>query len=193
MDERDRTLLTRLVGPGTTAPSLTAAAEKIKELAFSEWMDWMSGLYRPISISQNNVDRIAKIYGSVVGDVPTVNDLVDIFNLPIGRARYVISVLKYGSHPSFRHGALTKLASVLRDSIKDKEDEDTVTPFIESGLLGILDEVEQEILYVDENPDYDRCERLPGFRGIGRECEFTVSNAKIVIQKLEEKVAKLVG
>lgn len=69
MDKMDQTLLTRLLGPGATEKDVTAAAEKIKELAFREWMDWMSGLYRPISISQNNIDRIAKIYGAVVGDV----------------------------------------------------------------------------------------------------------------------------
>jgi hypothetical protein len=191
MEERDRNLLSRMLGPGVSDEVVGTAGETIKELAFREWMDWIAGEYRPISISQSNVDRIARIYGLVIKDVPTLNDLVNIFSFPIGRARYIISVLSYERNRDFRRGLLAKIAAVLVESIQGKEDEDLVTPFVESALLSVLDELEQEILYVDDNLDYERCEKLPGFPGIGRECMFTVSNAKIVIQKLQAKVASL--
>ena len=191
MEERDRILLSRLLGPAASEEDVTKAAEEIQKLAFREWMDWMAGDYRPTSIGQNNVDRIAQIYGAVVGDVPTVRDLVEHLTMPVGRARYMISVLNYETTSSFRKGAFRKLAGVLGDAIKGKSDEQVVTPFVKTSLEAILDEVEQEILFVDEDPDYTRSERLQGFRDIGREYAFTVRNARRVIEKLEGKMARL--
>ena len=80
---------------------------------------------------------------------------------------------------------------MLGEAIQGKADDQVVTPFLKTSLEAILDEVEQEILFVDEDPDYTRSERLQGFRDIGREYEFTVRNARRVIEKLEGKMARL--
>ena len=191
MEERDRVALTKLLGPAANEMLLEEAVNTIRDLAFREWMDWMSGLYRPTSVSQNNVDRIEKIYGLILGDFPTVGHLVDAFNLPVGRARYIVSILNYGSNISFRRATLNKLIGIIEDSIEGKEDDSKATPFVESGLLNVLDEMEQELLYVDKDPTYNRCLKLEGFRGIGRECAFKVSDAKIMLRKLQDKSSSL--
>jgi hypothetical protein len=64
--------------------------------ALQEWMDWLSGDSRPMSISELEIERIYKIYEKVLTkQFPSVDRLGKIFQMPMGRARYIIQSLAY--------------------------------------------------------------------------------------------------
>ena len=196
MSDIDRTVIKRLIGSpqlDNNDALVIEAEEKIKELAFREWIDWITGQYRPISVSQNNIDRIAKIYGVVIGNIPNVNELVEIFNLPIGRARYIVSILNYETFPDFRRAMYEKLVSLLNDEISsmDEDEEAEITPFVDASLINILDQLEVEILYYDQHPSYSRYQKLSGYKSIGQECVMSIANARIIIEKLQNKITAI--
>ena len=138
MRDIDRRTVRGLLGRGGGDAEVEEAAQTLMRLAFEEWIDWIRGVYRPLSISENTADRVSKIYTEVIGDFPDVNDLVRIFNMPVGRARYLVSILKYDSHPAFKQTVRRKLQARLIEATEGKADDAYVTPFLRRVLLDEL-------------------------------------------------------
>lgn len=192
MRDIDRRVIRRLIGYEAPEEQIEEAAEILRRLAFEEWIDWIRGIYRPTSISENASDRVLKIYAEVMNDFPDVEDLVQLFNMPVGRARYLVSNLKYGSNPAFKRTVRRRLQAELTEAIEGKADDEHVTPFLRKVLLDELESLDIELLHEDPDPNYESYKELRGPSRVGRECRMTVATAKILLERLEERL-ELVG
>ena len=188
MRDVDRRTIKRLMGREATDAQIEKAAQTSMRLAFEEWIDWIRGTYRPLSISENSVDRVLKIYAEVIGDCPDVNDLVELFNIPVGRARYLVSILKYGSHPAFKRMVRCKLQAELTQAIEGKADDAYVRPFLRKALLDELDSLDVELKYEDPEPGYESFTKLRGPASVGLECRMTVATAKKLLNRLAARL-----
>src|SRR5215216_2101712 len=91
-------LLKRMPGtiPEESVPDLIAAA-------FAEWVAWLDGSFRPMSISELEMRRVFELYDRVlVDEAPSAERLGEVLELPMGRARYVMQNLAY------RHGGMLR-------------------------------------------------------------------------------------
>ena len=69
--------------------------------AIEEIVSWLSADQRPTSISELETNRIYLIYNRIRKDqIPTAEDIGQLFTLPLGRARYILQNLSY-RHPEF--------------------------------------------------------------------------------------------
>lgn len=184
MRDIDHSTVKRLIGRRATDAEVEEAAQSLMRLAFEEWIDWIRGAYRPLSISENIADRVLKIYAEVIGEFPDVNALVELFNMPVGRARYLVSVLKYGNQPAFKRMVRHKLQAKLIQAIEGKADDAYVTPFLRKVLVDELDRLDVELKYEDPDPDYESFTRLRGPASVGLECRMKVATVKKLLDRL---------
>jgi len=62
---------------------------------------------------------VANICGSIIKEVPTLERIVDVFDLPVGKARYVVSVLNYKKHLGYQRMLHERAIEILQESITD--------------------------------------------------------------------------
>lgn len=107
----DRQLLASYFGRALIRdPQLLASS--VAELAFQEWIAWLSGSDRPLTITEQNTRRVLALYSTMYpNDIPNAESLYNNFRLPLGQARYIAQAISYqrGSH---MHGLA--LENVLR-------------------------------------------------------------------------------
>ena len=97
--------LSRLGQPAERVPKLGLAALR-------EWAQWLRGTSRPMSVSELEMDRLYTIYEQVlVDELPSVDTLAQVLDLPMGRARYLMQSLDY-RHARFLHER--QLRAVIR-------------------------------------------------------------------------------
>lgn len=69
--------------------------------AMEELMSWLIAEQRPTSISDLETNRIFTLYRRLYKDLlPTAEDIGKLFNLPMGRSRYIVQNLNY-RYPDF--------------------------------------------------------------------------------------------
>ncbi len=171
---------------------LEEKAKVFCELACREWAEWAAGTYRPTSMSELNADRILKIYTRIIVGVPTVEDLVKVFSIPVGRARYLVSTLKFGNYTDLRGIIRDRLKNILEDKITDEKGEQmgdtaTISLFIEKNLLEELRLIDHELAYKIPAPDgKDPYEAITEVKrsSFGAECSMTVEMATRIIGQL---------
>ncbi len=190
-EDKIKSFIRNLLGRDVNETELNEKISKLKELAFEEWVGWITGVYRPNSISENITDRIFKIYIFLKGDLPKLEELINYFNIPSGRARYIISVIKYSGHPKLKELSRKKLKRLLEEAIKGKEDHEIITPFIEKALLDELAFIEHEILYKDKDSEYEKYKELGGRKSFGLECSIKVKSAKLLIEKIRQLLGEV--
>lgn len=79
------------------------AVPDLIEAALTEWVSWLDGSFRPMSISELEMRRVFELYDRIlVDEVPSAERLGELLELPMGRARYVMQNLAY------RHGGLLR-------------------------------------------------------------------------------------
>jgi len=79
---------------GKTTKKPDEIAESIAQFAFDEWMEWLSNSERPVSLTEQSINRVIKIFSNVMPDAePDVDFLYNKFNIPFGKARYIIQVV----------------------------------------------------------------------------------------------------
>lgn len=105
-------VLTRLFHT-TKDEELLVKVEKLREYAFEEWLNWISGTYRPTTLTEQTIDRVLIIYSKLIDEVPKMEDIIRGFNLPVGRARYIASSLKYTNNLEFVDKLLKELDAKL--------------------------------------------------------------------------------
>ena len=94
--------------------------------ALTEWAAWLSSSRRPMSISELETERIHTIYQQVLLDsLPSANHLGRIFDLPMGRARYISQSLNY------RYGRFIRKRQVrlLLQALEEAERSDSTGGF----------------------------------------------------------------
>ncbi|MFX0135376.1 MAG: hypothetical protein ACFFDN_17160 [Candidatus Hodarchaeota archaeon] len=180
--------LRKLLGSDISEGRLNESIETFKKLALEEWINWINGIYRPSSLSQNSSDRIFNIYTEIKKDLPKIDELVNLFNIPVGRARYIISSLKWSAQPEYKELERNKLKSLLEEKIAGKADTDTIKPYVENILLDELKRIEVYFTYESENQDFEPITVLGGDKSHGLEFRMTVKSAKLIIERLDELV-----
>ncbi len=99
------------------------ALPEIMVTALQEFVLWLTAEDRPTSISDLEAKRIYNIYRSILPDLlPTGEDIGQTFNLPMGRARYIVQTLNY-RYPAFmKKRRLKMLISALEKGEVSRED-----------------------------------------------------------------------
>lgn len=124
--------LSRLGQPSERAPILAQAALR-------EWAQWLRGTARPMSVSELEMDRLYTIYEQVlVDELPSVDSLARVLDLPMGRARYIMQSLAY------RHGRFLnerRYRSVIRALQQGQwsKDKETVTVTVDRSCQVLMD------------------------------------------------------
>ncbi len=91
--------------------------------ALQEFVLWLTAEDRPNSISDLEAKRIYNLYQTILpGLLPTGEDIGQTFNLPMGRARYIVQTLNY-RYPGFmKKRRLAALISALEREEISRED-----------------------------------------------------------------------
>lgn len=159
MEAKERAIVRAMLGGEEDGDRLQEAANQLKELAYRELIGWIGGDYRPVTLSELTVDRVANICGSIIEEVPTLERIVDVFNLPVEKARYVVSVLNYKKHLGYQRTLHERAIEILQESITDREDPDEIIPYFRGPLLDVIDRTNTALL-CDEKPEgYDVIKR----------------------------------
>ena len=89
-------------------------ANVIANLAFAEWMAWLSGSKRYGSQTEEMTERIIDIYAELTPDKePNVSTLYNRFGIPFGRARYVCQVIESRHIHALNQQAIIRLLNTL--------------------------------------------------------------------------------
>lgn len=82
--------------------------------AMEELISWVNADERQTSISELETKRVFLIYKRILRDIlPTAESIGKLFNLPMGRSRYIVQNLNY-RHPEFmRRRRITTIITAL--------------------------------------------------------------------------------
>ena len=160
-------------------PNIKNAADKLAALAFREWVRWLNSSARPMTISDQNIQRIIDLYSEIVeNEIPDVRTLYNEFNFPLGQARYLIQAISYRRGGQLYHMALKEIYNAIKEETKvlpDDKPEKTITiKILRTSEQALLDAV-LDLIYEDK--DVPRPER-------------TTAVGKYVWYKLRTKDAK---
>lgn len=91
------------------------------QLAAGAWSSWLSGEKRYNSLTEQYTDWIERIYDHLLplAEMPSVERLLNFFNMPYGQAQYITRVLNNRDTPRLRTKALEELKKALRDQKDD--------------------------------------------------------------------------
>lgn len=89
-------------------------AKIVANLAFDEWMGWISGQNRYSSLTEQSVERITDIFSEIMpGREPDINFLYNVLNIPYGKARYIVQVIAERQLSELNKIAIELLISLL--------------------------------------------------------------------------------
>ena len=93
LDDENRIEIQRIF-QGHSDQSIDDIAMVVAQLAFDEWMGWLSGAIRYTSVTNQDIERIACLYTHLTPDKePDINFLYNRCSIPYGRARYITQVI----------------------------------------------------------------------------------------------------
>jgi len=73
---------------------VTTACEKIAQAALLEWYEWMTGSRRYLSLTEQQIERVAYLYRELLPkERPSATDISYRFKIPDGPASYLSRVL----------------------------------------------------------------------------------------------------
>jgi hypothetical protein len=116
--------------------------ESVRDLiaaAFDEWVAWLDGSFRPMSISELEMRRVYELYDRIlVDEAPSAERLGEVLELPMGRARYVMQNLAY------RHGGMLRRrrARAISDALEGaqwSEQHDSYVVMIDPSCRELMD------------------------------------------------------
>jgi hypothetical protein len=113
IDNETRTELHRIFGEHCSKDG-EEIAQAIAQLAFEEWIGWLSGTVRHTSITDQSIDRVINIFSNLMPNKePDVNFLYNYLSIPYGRARYISQVALERQLRDWNDMALKQLIKVL--------------------------------------------------------------------------------
>lgn len=108
--------------------------------ALEEWVGWLDGSSRPMSISEIESQRIFSMYSNVLAEeIPSSDHVGQFFGLPLGRARYIMQVLNYRHGAFIRERQIRHIVNALRDG-ESSEDGETYSVKVDKSVKKILDQ-----------------------------------------------------
>jgi hypothetical protein len=133
-------LLDRLEG---TIPEKEKNTSALALAALEEWVDWLTGDSRPMSVSELETERIYRLYDRVLKrELPSVGGLGRLLNLPMGRARYIVQSLAY------RRGRFLlerQVREILRGLEQGKWSNETCTVVVDRGCQALIDRIQSDL------------------------------------------------
>jgi hypothetical protein len=110
LNTEDQRFLQRLF----SQENIDTIAKQLTQLALEEWLDWLKGVRRYGSETEQTIERVINIYGQILPEEePDVGFLYNKFNIPYGRARYIIQAIVNRQLSSLNARALQRLIVVL--------------------------------------------------------------------------------
>jgi hypothetical protein len=158
--------------------------ELVRGLAVDELKDWLSGNYRPDSITEINFDRVIKISLIMTGKYPEIDDLTFSFNLAPGQAQYIASRMRYKDYPSLRQLAWRSILGKLQKAKETQAGQATVTIVLDDWELKELQLLEKRKVIPHRN-DYSPLERRLRFGGYAWTCNMLGDSLDVLIGELE--------
>jgi predicted transcriptional regulator len=137
----------------TDSAKIDNALEKLAQLALSEWINWLSGTKRFLSLTEQTIERVAQIYERLLDNQqPKVSQLYNQLNLPHGQANYISRVLNERTLSTWRKQgllelkkALTKNQTMASKNVAAKEGELAITITISKVALLELQRCYEEV------------------------------------------------
>lgn len=118
----DETMLQRIadaLGP-LKAAEVMDVCQKVAKAALVEWYEWIAGSRRYLSLTEQQIDRIAFLYQEFLpAERPSAADISYRFNVPDGPAGYISRVLSDRKFTLWREQGLKELRKVIQGRVKD--------------------------------------------------------------------------
>jgi hypothetical protein len=106
--------LTKALGIANSKDNATIC-QKIVELAFKEWDQWLSGSRRFLSLTEQTIERVADIYDTLLpNERPTPSELGHRMSIPYGQAVYACRVLGDRKFSRWREEGLRELKGEIK-------------------------------------------------------------------------------
>lgn len=117
--------------------------------ALQEYTTWLAGQDRPSTMSEIETKRIYYVYKNILTDrVPTIWEIGEYFNLPLGRSRYIVQNLNY-RYPIFMQRRKKEVViAVLKNILAEKDGVQTVKCPVECS--DVLDSAINEVRLLEE-------------------------------------------
>lgn len=97
--------------------------EKVAVQALLEWHAWLSGERRYLSLTEQQIDRVASLYESLLpGERPSAPDISHRFSVPDGAAAYISRVLSERKFTHWRKQGLLELRELIQTKSKDAQE-----------------------------------------------------------------------
>ena len=131
----------------------------IAQLAVDEWLNWLSGERRFLSLTEQHIERVSCMYERLLpGDRPTPSEISYRFKLPEGQAAYISRVLSDRKFTKWRALGLAELKRLLNSRasdaaqrLKDREGEKKVSLKMSKMAVRELERCYNDCLKSDGN------------------------------------------
>lgn len=121
-------------------------AEAFASAALQEWIGWLNSSRRTTSMTELETERICTIYTHILeNSLPSADAIGQTFNLPLGRAQYIVRNMKYKYPHLFRKRKAELISKALRDGMWT-ESRDTCIIEIDAGCQDLLDQTIKALL-----------------------------------------------
>jgi len=87
--------------------------DEIARQAFDEWVRWLSANKRPTTLSEQEVDRLYKVFSQASHDPDlTLDRLVRDYKLPVGRSKFLLSAVRK-RYPKILDPEINEMVSLI--------------------------------------------------------------------------------
>lgn len=108
--------------------NIEEVAQIVAQIAFEEFLGWLSGSVRYTSLTDQSIDRVVNLFIKLMPDrEPDVNFLYNKFNIPYGRARYIVQVISELQLREWNQLAREQLIEALQASIDEVKEKNPKT------------------------------------------------------------------
>jgi hypothetical protein len=119
LNEKNKNELERIF-EGQTTQTIDFVAESVAQLAFDEWMGWLSSSERYSSLTDQSIERTIGLFIRLMPDKePDINFLYNRLSIPYGRAKYIIQVISERQLRGWNQRALEQLKDALESNLAE--------------------------------------------------------------------------
>lgn len=133
--------------------NLEDTVTELAQLAVASWVDWLSGEKRYTSLTQQYIDWVEAIYIHMLpeDEPPSTDRLYNSFNIPFGKAQYIMQVLSSKTLTHWRQKAIERLKTSMSERLND------VDQWIENGETSLKAEILiDKLSYLEFKAIYER-------------------------------------
>lgn len=124
-------------------------AGQLAQLALKEWLDWLRGARRYGSETDQSIERVISIFTHIFPEAePDVGFLYNKFNIPYGRARYIVQAIVNRQLSSLNARALQRLVRVLEAEMAELQKMEAADRRILEEVRFIVDPRAEKLLTI---------------------------------------------